>query len=222
MWRPSALNVALALVEHPTTARQASRAPLPDGMTLLLQVAAGEAEALRSAQSLTRRSQAALQLAAGFFIEQVLFSPQADSYRILGASGNSPRNELRRNMALLIKWLHPDGQRLGTSGADLDRGIFIHRVTQAWENLKTDERRAHYDRSLTERPKEQRQARHRAAPDKAGKPEQKRNAPADKPERKRNASAAKPDRMPSSRLAVYRFERDSFLNRLLFYLQGRT
>jgi hypothetical protein len=50
-----------------------------------------------------------------------------------------PAVELRRNMALLIKWLHPDMDRPG------DQSMFVHRVTMAWDDLKTADRRAAYD-----------------------------------------------------------------------------
>ncbi len=46
--------------------------------------------------------------AATFFIEQILFAPNADSYRVLGASTSASAGELRRNVALLLRWLHPD------------------------------------------------------------------------------------------------------------------
>jgi hypothetical protein len=231
MGRPAALDVALALVDHPSTVRHASRLPLPSGIAVLLQVAAGETDALREAQNLTHRSQAALQAAAGFFIEQILFAQHADNYRILGGSSASPRSELRRHMALLSKWLHPDGQEQRAARTDLDRGIFIHRVTQAWETLKTEERRAAYDQSLAEKaarqppprpPRRNRPQHERAvrpetpqerAPEPHSKPAKQRAAPSEKP---------KPKTGSRSRLVVYRFERDTLLNRLLFYLQGRT
>jgi DnaJ-class molecular chaperone len=79
--------------------------------------------------------------AAAFFIEQVLLHPGADSYRVLGARPDAPNGELRRNMALLLKWLHPDSDRQG------QRSVFATRVTRAWNDLKTPERRAAYDRS---------------------------------------------------------------------------
>ena len=80
--------------------------------------------------------------AAGFFIEQVMLFPEADSYRVLGASPTAANFELRRNMALLLRWLHPDIDQKG------ERSIFAARVTKAWSDLKTPERRAAYDRQL--------------------------------------------------------------------------
>ena len=79
--------------------------------------------------------------AATFFLEQVLLHADADSYRVLGATRGAPYTELRRNMTLLLQWLHPDIDR-----GDL-RSVFAARVTRAWDDLKTPERRAAYDRA---------------------------------------------------------------------------
>ena len=45
-------------------------------------------------------------------------------------------------MALLMRWLHPD-----VDASAGERSIFAGRVTKAWENLKTPDRRAAYDQS---------------------------------------------------------------------------
>jgi hypothetical protein len=45
-------------------------------------------------------------------------------------------------MALLLRFLHPDIDQKG------ERSIFAARVTKAWSDLKTPERRAAYDRQL--------------------------------------------------------------------------
>ena len=80
-----------------------------------------------------------MRAAATFYIEQILLFSDADSYRVLGASAETSSKDLRRNMALLMRWLHPD------SRATDDRAIFAHRVSTAWESLKSAERRADYD-----------------------------------------------------------------------------
>ena len=213
MARSAALDIAVTLVEHPAAVRQASSSPLPGGMGLLLQVATREPGALRSAQSMTGRSPEALQAAAGFYIEQILFHPQADYYRTLGASTGVPRSELRRNMALLIKWLHPDGREQRASRSDLDRGIFINRVTQAWENLKTEERRAAYDRSLSEKLTERNRwrSRRRRASSKAGRPERRRSSV--------NGKTGQKGRF--RRLIMVQFEGESLLRRMFTYLWVR-
>jgi DnaJ-class molecular chaperone len=89
-----------------------------------------------------------LQKAAGFFIEQVLLSPDGDSYRILGSDRSATLAELRRNMALIMRWLHPDLASDASSSSLLDRSLFASRITQAWETVKTDERRRAYNTSL--------------------------------------------------------------------------
>jgi curved DNA-binding protein CbpA len=43
-------------------------------------------------------------------------------------------------MVLLVKWLHPDKDPQG------QRSVFASRVTSAWDDLKTPDRRAGYDK----------------------------------------------------------------------------
>ena len=213
MARSAALDVAVTLVEHPAAVRHASSSPLPGGVGLLLQVATREPDALRSAEAMTGRSPGALQAAAGFFIEQILFHPQADYYRTLGASAGAPRSELRRHMALLIKWLHPDSREQRTSRSDLDRGIFIHRVTQAWEHLKTDERRTAYDRSLSEKMTERKRwrSRRRRVSSKAGRPER----------RRRSINGMTGQKGGFRRLIMHHLKGESLLSRMFTYLWVR-
>ena len=149
MRRPDALAAALGMLNCPHVTRRASRSPLPKGVTFLLEVAAGEDEALREASALTGRSEETLRKAAGFFIEQVLLSQTADSYRVLGGSRETSDATLRRHMALLMRWLHPDVVSSGGSSTDyFDRRLYAERVTGAWEAIKTKERRAVYDASF--------------------------------------------------------------------------
>jgi DnaJ-class molecular chaperone len=91
---------------------------------------------------MTGRSRDVVRQASTFFIEQILFAPDTDSYRVLGASRQASASELRSNVALLLRWLHPDLDPQGV------RSIFVGRVTAAWNNLKTPERRATYDQQL--------------------------------------------------------------------------
>lgn len=213
----AALGVALRLAERPAAVKYVRGAPLPDGVALLLQVAAEQADALRAAQAMTGCPQVALQASARFFIEQVMLHTGANSYRVLGASPGATRGELRRNMALLIKWLHPDCEHRRASQSDLDRGAFILRVTQAWENLKTDERQAAYDRSLSDRRKKRPSSS--AARSCAVDGESCRT---DRPGRTASSQAKqRPDGQRRQRLVVYRFERDTLWIRLLTHLWAR-
>ncbi len=98
---PEALHAALAILNRPQFLRRARRSSLPRGITLLLEVAAGDRDAIREAQAVTGSSEALLTEAAGFFTEQVLLNRSSDSYRILGADSSASPSQLRRHMALI-------------------------------------------------------------------------------------------------------------------------
>jgi hypothetical protein len=136
----SALRLALELVHSPWQARRARTGPLPADIQTLLRIAAGEEQTIMRAAKTAGRSNDSIIEAATFFIEQVLLDPEADSYRVLGVAPNAKKVELRRNMALLLRWLHPDLDPRG------ERSIFAGRVTNAWNNLKTSERRDSYEK----------------------------------------------------------------------------
>jgi hypothetical protein len=134
------LKLAVDLMHVPSRVRLLRSAPLPEGVLTLLRITAGDEEATRQATESTGRSRETVREAAAFFIEQILLDPEADSYRVLGARPEASNSELRRNMALLLRWLHPD-HRQG------ERSVFARRVIRAWNDLKTQERRAAYDQS---------------------------------------------------------------------------
>jgi hypothetical protein len=134
-----ALRIAIDLLHVPSQVRVVRSEPLPDGVPMLLRIAAGDEEVERTAAALTDRSRDVVRRAATFFIEQILFAANADSYQVLGTRPRATAAELRHNVALLLRWLHPDLDPRG------ERSIFVSRVTQAWNNLKTPERRAAYD-----------------------------------------------------------------------------
>ncbi len=137
-----ALKTATDLIHVPSQVRLLRSEPLPNDVQMLLRIAAGEGEAESTAVALTGRSHQVVRQAATFFIEQILFAPESNSYRVLGARPQASASELRRNVALLLRWLHPDLDPHG------ERSIFIGRVTAAWNDLKTPERRAAYDARL--------------------------------------------------------------------------
>jgi hypothetical protein len=136
-----ALKVAIDLLHLPSQATLIRASPLPDDVLILLRIAAGEKEATNQASVLEDRPPEMVREAAAFFLEQVLFHADADSYRALGATSKASSPELRRNMTLLLQWLHPDLDHSKT------RSVFAAKVTCAWNDLKTPERRAAYDRA---------------------------------------------------------------------------
>jgi hypothetical protein len=139
----SALKAAIELFHVPAHVRDMRRDPLPAGIPLLLRLAAGEPEAAREAVERSGREPENCRSAAVFFIEQILLYPGADSYRTLGLDRNATATDLRRNRALLLKWLHPD------LGFDSQRSALTRRVIEAWDQVKTPERRRLYDEAHT-------------------------------------------------------------------------
>jgi len=193
-----ALKLAFDLFDFPSQARVARTAPLPPDLDLLLRIAAGDDETLRDAVRASGRPPRVVRDAAGFFIEQVLLFQEADSYRVLGTSPTAANSELRRNMALLLRWLHPDIDQKG------ERSVFAARVTKAWSDLKAPERRAAYDRQLQ---KTQADAQLR----------EKRRSRRSKGQSPRNSSGG------AAHHARRHFEEDAgLLRRLLFTIFGRA
>jgi hypothetical protein len=139
MHEASALRVAIDLMHVPSRVRATRLAPLPPQIDVVLRIAAGDEAAESEAARITERSREIVREASIFFIEQILLHPEADSYRVLGATPQAKTQELRHNMALLLRWLHPDMDRNG------ERAILARRVTRAWEELKTPTRRAEHD-----------------------------------------------------------------------------
>lgn len=135
-----ALKAAFDLMHLPSQVRHVREAPLPRDISLLLRIAASDDEATDLGVRISGRSRQAVREAAAFFIEQIMLFPDADNYRVLGTTQGASNEELRRNMALLLRWLHPDMHN--------SRSIFAGRVTRAWNELKNADRRAAYDLNL--------------------------------------------------------------------------
>jgi hypothetical protein len=135
-----AVRVAIDLMHAPSQARRIRSASLPDDVVVLLRIASGDEEAISQAARKLGRSRETIRQAATFYVVQILLCPDADSYRVLGAKPQATNGQLRRNMTLLVRWLHPDLDPKG------ELSVFAARVTRAWNDLKTPERRAEYDR----------------------------------------------------------------------------
>ena len=127
-------------MHFPSQVRLIRSAPLPDGSDLLLRIAAGDEEATRTGDRDRRPIAGNSPRSRGLFC-----SSRSCSFRTPIAIGcwvrgrKRTNSELRRNMALLLRWLHPDLDPHG------ERSVFAARVTRAWNDLKTQERRAAYD-----------------------------------------------------------------------------
>lgn len=141
------VKAAIALLLTPSRVRIAREQPLPADVDFLLRVVTGDAEAMTIAVATSDHQPDVVLKAAAFFVEQVLLAPDADSYRVLGGHPASNVGDLRRNMTLLLKWLHPD------LVASAERSVYASRVTTAWSDLKTPESRALYDSRLKAAPR---------------------------------------------------------------------
>lgn len=144
MTERSALKAALGLLHLPASVRLVRSEPLPPGIETVLRIAAGDDAAETEAARLTERPRPVIREAAAFYIEQVLLCPASDSYRVLGTTSAASPHELRRNMALLLSWLHPDKNASG------ERAVLAARVTGAWNDLRSPDRRAAYDAALAQ------------------------------------------------------------------------
>lgn len=137
---PSALSHAEEIYRFPARVAAVRAQALPkDVSALLRQIVEESGDSTEQLNHGTARS-ADQQEVIGFYIEQILLHPEADAYRILGATPDSSRETIRANMALLLRWLHPDRNQ------DEDRTIYMARVLEAWEKIKTTDRRENYDR----------------------------------------------------------------------------
>ena len=141
MTNHSTIWMAIDLLRAPSNVRRVRTTPLPKDVSKLLAIAAGDEATLGEVKRGTNLPEQSLREAAAFYIEQILLHPDADHYRVLGAQSNASIAELRRNMALLVRWLHPDHK----NGSD--RSVFVGRVTRAWNELKSEDRRASYNLS---------------------------------------------------------------------------
>ncbi|MGX1100235.1 hypothetical protein ACSSVZ_004296 [Amorphus sp. MBR-141] len=141
---PRSLITALLLMQTPALAdvlRQ--RLALPGDLSDLIRIAGGCEKTTGNAAAALGRSQPELVAAARFYLEQVLFCVETDSYRVLGLTPDAPQWLVAEHGRWLMRWLHPD-----TSAADWEMG-FGRRVVSAWNDLKTSSRRAAYDRAVT-------------------------------------------------------------------------
>jgi hypothetical protein len=141
----SAVRAALDLLALPSRRRYFRQRPLPADIGLLLQIVVDDQHAIKSSAEHAQASPARLRQAAEFYIQQIMLAPQSDSYRILGSRRGATAAELRQNLSYLCRWLHSDGCE------NTMQSVFLLRVTQAWNDLKTPDRRNAYDAELDAR-----------------------------------------------------------------------
>jgi hypothetical protein len=125
-----AIDLALDLTRMPALARTSVTPPIPPDVVELMRIAALCPQSCQAAVAKTGESTQVLVEAARFYLQQVLFRPDADCYRILGIEPSASRATARSHMRWLLKWLHPDHN--GTWDA-----VYAERVLKAWREVST-------------------------------------------------------------------------------------
>lgn len=133
-----AVALALACYRAPVGLADASRRPLPEDMLVLLRIAAGDQETTARCAEASGVDAGEVHEAAVFFIQQVLFAPGADSFRVLGVAPDAPDVRIKEHYRWLVRWLHPD------RNDDEWTTVYADRVNRAWQDLRLPERRAAY------------------------------------------------------------------------------
>jgi hypothetical protein len=129
MRRNQALEAALALSRAPNMVRLLRRQPLPTGITLLLQMLAGDAHALNEATCLTGLDENEAIAVVELYILRVMLFRGASPRRILAVEEDAERGQIRRHMGYLMGWLHPD------KSGNTWRVAFSRRVLEAWRQV---------------------------------------------------------------------------------------
>ena len=71
--------------------------------------------------------------ASRFYLQQVLFRPDADCYRILGIEPTASRATARSHMRWLLQWLHPDRNHNSWDA------VYAERVLKAWREVSASD-----------------------------------------------------------------------------------
>ena len=136
MARAHVIEFALDLARMPSLTRSSVVPPLPANVLELMRIAAAAPEACRTAVARTGEPTAVVIEAARFYLQQLLFRPEADCYRILGIRPTDSRATARNHMRWLLEWLHPDRNN-GSWDA-----VYAERVLKAWREVSTTNKSA--------------------------------------------------------------------------------
>ena len=131
MTQPHVIELALDLARMPVLARSSVAPPLPPNVIEIMRIAAAVPEACQAAVAHTGEPRHVVIEAARFYLQQVLFRPDADGYRILGIQPAASRATAREHMRWLLEWLHPDRN---TNNNSWDT-VYAERVLKAWREV---------------------------------------------------------------------------------------
>jgi hypothetical protein len=123
------IELALDLARMPALARTSVLPALHPNIIELMRIAAASPDACDAAVSKTGEPTAVVIEAARFYLQHVLFRPEADCYRILGIEPNTSRATARDHMRWLLQWLHPDHNQNSWDA------VYAERVLKAWREV---------------------------------------------------------------------------------------
>ena len=129
MAQPHVIELALDLARMPALARSSVVPPLPPNIIELMRIAAASPEACQAAVVQTGEPAPVVIEAARFYLQQVLFRPDADCYRILGIEPTASRAVARSHLRWLLQWLHPDRNHNSWDA------VYAERVLKAWREV---------------------------------------------------------------------------------------
>ena len=98
-----------------------------------MRIAAASPEACEAAVEKTGEPTTVVIEAARFYLQQVLFRPEADCYRILGIEPTASRATARSHMRWLLQWLHPD------RNSNSWDAVYAERVLNAWREVSASD-----------------------------------------------------------------------------------
>src|SRR5688572_12835144 len=136
MRSPHALRLALELARMPTLLAGMRAQPLPADTLVLIRIAAGCTVTCRGAVEATGRPLEDIRAAAVQYLQQVLFSPDSDGFRVLGVQPTASKKVMREHLRWLLLWLHPDKNQ------NEWENVFAARVLAAWRQVGAGRPRA--------------------------------------------------------------------------------
>jgi hypothetical protein len=128
------IEFALDLARMPALARASGVLALPPNIIELMRVAAACPEACEAAVAKSGEPVSVVIEAARFYLQQVLFRPEADCYRVLGIEPTASRETARSHMRWLLEWLHPDRNYNSWDA------VYAERVLKAWREVSSPQR----------------------------------------------------------------------------------
>ncbi|MEO7874903.1 MAG: DnaJ domain-containing protein [Dokdonella sp.] len=141
-----ALELALALHQAPIQRFTLRDRPLPENIGEALQLASAMQPRLSETAVRFCESEETIVDAVRFYLQQVLFEPGTDAYRVLGLVPTAELSQIRQHHVWLQRWLHPDRR-----GEDWEASLAT-KVNWAWSQLRTDAAREKYDGSRLRAP----------------------------------------------------------------------